>query len=110
MLKHKRHRQHLNSLRRPHQRVQRPSKAVFLLPLLVEEEYVSPVILGTLSIPTLVESFTDIAVFQSSGGGQFAGLQGYKRNSQDESRTSFNEQQQQSGVLGQMWSNFTKGK
>lgn len=54
-------------------------------------------------------SFTNMISIQSSAG-QFAGLQGYKRSSQDEARTSFSEQQQQSGVLGQMWNNFTKGK
>ncbi|KAK4927310.1 hypothetical protein LTR66_016303 [Elasticomyces elasticus] len=47
---------------------------------------------------------------RSSVDQKFGGLQGHKRTSIDDKRASYAEQGAQTGVLGQMWSNFTKGK
>jgi len=50
---------------------------------------------------------------RSSAGQPFAGLNQYKRSSQDASATerkaSFSEQKGVGGVIGGMWNNFTKG-
>ncbi|KAK5073442.1 hypothetical protein LTS08_002458 [Lithohypha guttulata] len=41
--------------------------------------------------------------------GQYSGLNGYKRTSGEERRTSIQDQSKDGGVLGNMWNNFTKG-
>lgn len=49
----------------------------------------------------------------SVNAGAYAGLNGYKRSSQDvskdERKTSWNEQKTAPGILGGMWNSFTKG-
>ncbi|KAK5943471.1 hypothetical protein PMZ80_004478 [Knufia obscura] len=47
---------------------------------------------------------------RSSTDQKYRGLEGHKRSSTDGKRQSFNDQSAQPGVLGQMWTNFTKGK
>jgi len=47
---------------------------------------------------------------RSSATEKFSGLQGLKRGGPDDARkASWNEQQQETGILGGMWQNFTKG-
>ncbi|KAI1613650.1 hypothetical protein EDD37DRAFT_652049 [Exophiala viscosa] len=45
----------------------------------------------------------------SANAGAYAGLNGHKRSSQDERKTSWNEQKTAPGILGGMWNTFTKG-
>lgn len=51
-----------------------------------------------------------LTYLQSSTDQKYRGLEGHKRSSTDGKRQSFNDQSAQPGVLGQMWTNFTKGK
>ena len=44
----------------------------------------------------------------AAGGEKFAGLNAYKRGSQDDKKASFAEQKVGGGVLGGMWESFTK--